>query len=56
MFYFTQTQYEFSDGSTLLHVIKECPRSYYMSFIVKKGWPLLPSFSHRIRKLFEGGK
>lgn len=51
-----QTQYEMSDGSVLLHVIKDCPRSYYMSYIVKKGWPLLPTFGNRIRSLFEGGE
>lgn len=50
-----QTQYELPDGSVLLHVIKDCPRAYYMSYIVKKGWPLLPAFSNKIRQLFESG-
>lgn len=50
-----QNKYENTDGSAMLHVIKECPRSYYMSFIVKKGSPLLPTFSNFIRSLFEGG-
>lgn len=51
-----QTQFEMPDGSVLLHVIRDCPRSYYMSFIVKKGWPLLPAFSNRVCNLFEGGE
>lgn len=53
--YFLQTRYELPDGSVLLHVVKDCPRAYYMSYIVKKGWPLLPEFSNKIIQLFEAG-
>lgn len=44
------------DGSVLLHAVPECPRSYYLSYITKRGWPLLPSFSAKIQRFFEGGK
>lgn len=37
-------------------MVRECPRSYYMAFIVKRGYPLLPIFSDRVRYLFEAGK
>lgn len=50
-----QKQYVNPDGSVLLHIIKQCPRSYYMAYIVKKGSPLLPTFSNYIRSMFEGG-
>lgn len=51
-----QNKYEESDGSALLHVIKECPRSYYMAFIIKRGSSLVKPFNNFIRRLFEAGK
>ncbi|KAJ6646224.1 hypothetical protein Bhyg_01435, partial [Pseudolycoriella hygida] len=50
------TRYELNDGTVLLHAVKECPRSYYLSYIAKKGWPFKPVFDNVIQRYFEGGK
>lgn len=39
----------------MLHVVKECPQTYFLTYIVRKGWPLLPRFNTIIRRLSEGG-
>lgn len=54
-FYF-QTKFLHRDGSPKLHVIKECPRHYFLTYIIRKGWPLLPRFNQVIDRLAEAGK
>lgn len=49
------TKYELNDGSPLLHLVPECPRTYYLAYIVKRGWPFLSTFSMAIRRFSEAG-
>lgn len=54
---YTNVQYKYrtNDGSSPVHIIEECIRSFYLAYIVKKGSALQPSFSHHVQHLFEGG-
>ncbi|XP_037912067.1 uncharacterized protein LOC119652196 [Hermetia illucens] len=49
------TTFELADGSALLHVIEECPRSYHLAFIVRKGWPFLTRFNEIVMRFSEAG-
>lgn len=51
-----QTTYQRPDGSAYVHVVEECPRHYFLAYIVKKGWPLLPRVNHILSKFSEAGK
>lgn len=42
-------------GSPLLNVIKECPRHYFLTYIVRKGWPFLPKFNQMMERYAEAG-
>lgn len=44
-----------SDGSPKLHIVKECPRHYFITYIVRRNWPLLPRFNKVLYRLAEGG-
>lgn len=44
------------DGSPLVHIVDECPRDYYVSYITRKDWPLLPSFNRKLMLFTEAGK
>lgn len=50
-----QYKYRANDGSSPLHIIEECLRSFYLAYIVKKGSALQPAFSYHVQRLFEGG-
>lgn len=50
-----QTKYLNVDGSPKLHVIQECPRHYYLTYITRKDWPFLPKFNKILYRLAEGG-
>lgn len=50
-----QTKYLKADGSPMLHVVKECPRHYYLTYITRKDWPFLPKFNKILIRLAEGG-
>lgn len=50
-----QTKYLNVDGSPKLHVIQECPRHYYLTYITRKDWPFLPKFNKILFRLAEGG-
>lgn len=39
----------------MLHVIKECPRHYFLAYIVYRDWPLLPRFNQLLQRFSEGG-
>ncbi|XP_060521138.1 uncharacterized protein LOC132698826 [Cylas formicarius] len=39
----------------LLHVVPECPKSFYLAFIVPKGSPYLSTFNHYLSKFIEAG-
>lgn len=47
--------YHRNDGSTRLHVVKECPRDYFLVYIVREGWPLFPRFNNILRRFSEAG-
>lgn len=48
-------KYTLPDGTVLLNTVKECPRAYYLSYIVRKGFPLLPRFDEILLRFFEAG-
>lgn len=50
-----KTKYLDDDGSPLLNVINECPRHYFLTYIVRKGWPFLPKFNQMIEFFTEAG-
>lgn len=50
-----KTKYLDDYGSPLLHVIRECPRHYFLTYIVRKGWPFLPKFNQMIARFAESG-
>jgi hypothetical protein len=47
--------YRNSDGTFLLHIVKECPRIYSLAYIVPKGSPFLLRVNHVITQLVETG-
>ncbi|CAH0564203.1 unnamed protein product [Brassicogethes aeneus] len=52
---FLKTKYIGPDGNPLLHIVKECPKSYFMAYILPVGSPLLPRINWFLRKLTESG-
>lgn len=50
-----KTKYLDDYGSPLLNVIAECPRHYFLTYIVRKGWPFLPKFNQMIARFAEAG-
>lgn len=48
-------QYTKKDGTPMLFAVPECPRSYYLAYVVKKGWPFTKLFNQLIIRLFEAG-
>ncbi|XP_031622960.1 uncharacterized protein LOC116340548 [Contarinia nasturtii] len=50
-----KTKYLNPDGTSKLHVVKECPRHYYLTYVVTKDWPLLYRFSRVLQRFAEGG-
>lgn len=50
-----QNRFVNSDKNPILHVVRECPRLYYLSYIVRKGSPLLQSIDNIVRYAFEAG-
>lgn len=50
-----KTDYTSHDGFEMLHILRECPRSYHMSYIVSKGSPYLRVFNHVIVRFKEAG-
>jgi hypothetical protein len=47
--------YRNSDGTFLLHIVKECPRIYTLAYIVPKGSPFLLRINHVLTQLVETG-
>lgn len=47
--------YKNADGTPMLHVMKECPRHYFLSYMVYRDWPLLYRFNKLMLRLSEGG-
>lgn len=50
-----KTKFMRSDGYPLLHVMTECPRSFYIGYMVRKGWPFAADFSRMIISFKEAG-
>lgn len=50
-----QTRYINVDGTPKLHVVKECPRHYFLTYIVYKDFPLLYRFNKLILRYTEAG-
>lgn len=50
------TKFGSSAGVPLVHVIDECPRDYYVAYITRKAWPLLPSFNQKVMHFSEAGQ
>jgi hypothetical protein len=49
------TKYQASDGSPLLHVVRECPRHYLLGYLMPRGSPYLPYINDGIARLVEAG-
>ncbi|XP_064215943.1 uncharacterized protein LOC135267925 [Tribolium castaneum] len=47
--------YVSSDGTSLIHLVQECPISYHLGFIVTEGSPYLPRVNQLVRRMFECG-
>lgn len=45
-----------ADGKPKLHVIKECPRHHFLTYIVYRDWPFLSRFNRVLSRFAEGGK
>lgn len=43
------------NGIPLVHIVEECPRNYYLGFILYKNSPFLKSINHIILNFVEGG-
>lgn len=50
-----QTVYERHDGTTMVHIVKECPRDFHLGYIAKKGSPYRARFNRALQKFFESG-
>ncbi|PNF15817.1 hypothetical protein B7P43_G09893 [Cryptotermes secundus] len=50
-----QTKYQASDGSPLLHVVRECPRHYLLGYLMPRGSPYLSRVNDGIARLVEAG-
>lgn len=50
-----ETKFTGEEGEPLLHIVKECPRSAFLAYIVPKGSPFLPKFDSIIQTFLEGG-
>jgi hypothetical protein len=48
-------KYRATDGSFLLHVVRECPRQYLLGYLVPRGSPYLPYIDKVIAELVEAG-
>ncbi|EFA00231.1 hypothetical protein TcasGA2_TC003059 [Tribolium castaneum] len=53
--FFIRCNYLDEDGTPLLHILKECFTTYFISYIVPKGSALLHIFNKVILRLVEGG-
>lgn len=49
------TKYMRKDGYPLVNVMNECPRAYYIGYMVRKGWPFSGDFSRIITRFKEAG-
>jgi hypothetical protein len=48
-------KYRSSEGSLLLHAVKECPRHYFLGYLMPRGSPYLPYINKGIARLVEAG-
>lgn len=55
LFLLFQFEFRKTDGSSLIHIVEETLRSFYLAYIVKRGSAIHPSFSFHVQRLFEGG-
>lgn len=49
------TEYIKNNDYPLVHIVNECPSSYFVAYIVPKGSPFLPRINNVISKFFEAG-
>lgn len=52
---YLKTKYVGPDGFPLLHIVKECPTSYFVAYIVPKRSPFLPHFNYLLQLFIESG-
>lgn len=50
-----RTKFMDDDGYPLLNVMNDCPRVYYIGYIVRRGWPFAGDFSRIITRFKEAG-
>lgn len=53
--YFFQTKYSNRDGTPLVHIMKNCLRFYYISYIVRKNYPFSQDFNQVFGRFQEAG-
>ncbi|GAB0087902.1 uncharacterized protein DMENIID0001_022640 [Sergentomyia squamirostris] len=51
-----EMMYTNPDGSPKIHVVKQCPRTQHMAYIVRKGWSFAPLFNKVLGRLKEAGE
>lgn len=52
---FFQTRFHDDDGRPHLHVVAECPRHYFLTYIVNENFPLLYRFNKLLIRYAEAG-
>jgi hypothetical protein len=50
-----ETKFATPDGSSLLHIVDECPRNYHLAYIMHKDSPLLPQFDMALLMFAQAG-
>ncbi|KAF7283854.1 hypothetical protein GWI33_022888 [Rhynchophorus ferrugineus] len=49
------TDFTSADGTPQLHIVPECPSSFYMGYILPRGSPYLPTVNVVLQRFLEGG-
>lgn len=50
-----KSEYSTTEGEPMLHVMKECPRVYYLAYITRANWPFAPDIKRIISYFTESG-
>lgn len=54
-FFLIQTKFVSDQGVPMLHVVPECPSSYFLAYAVQKNSPFLPRFNDLLTRFLESG-
>lgn len=48
-------EYTYPDETPMIHIVKQCPRRYYLAQVVRKDWPFLKKFNRFYQYIEEAG-